>query len=248
MAIPQSKGDDILFELEPSMKSGKFKLFPLQVAKIKREINSLDDYAYQDHLNGIIALLDGDISKGNKLCLSAIESSPETEGFWGNYAMVLRNVGLLKKHFQVIEESVEHAFCYDLLTLAVYAGITTLNLELVNDALAKAHKLEMNKAKLLNKASMQAITTISNNKQMMINQIKPMVDILIDVVDGEYTGNYGISIKEDMDGIVGYRFIVDIDPDKASKLNDILFDKIYESGIDDSGCFVFIDSGVNDEH
>ncbi|HHR5878017.1 TPA: hypothetical protein ACS7W8_001484 [Providencia alcalifaciens] len=246
MLRPQSKGQEILDTIAESMLSGELKLFPIQVMGIKREIERLADIALKLHLKGIMAILQGvEIEEGMSLCERAIKLDQTNPSYWNNYIVTLRNAGLHQKHNAFIEESSHlinyhpKMLGYELFMLGVYS----LRIELIDAAVSILEKMGISIDDIGLNTEGKVTAMLMRENASLIEQFRPMVDCLLDIVERQYKGSPSTLLKKDSDGTMTYIFRVNLDLDKVSDLNEQLFESLYDKGLLSSDCCIYIEPG-----
>lgn len=244
MLRPQSKGNEILDTITASIFAGELKLLPIQAMGVKRDIEKLDDIALKLHLKGIMAILQGDdVSEGIFLCERAISLNTTKPLYWNNYIVTLRNAGLYKKHNDFIEKTSDllsfypKILGYELFMLGVFA----LRADLIDAAISGLEKMGISIDDVGINGEDKGTFMLMYNNPELIEQFRPMVDCLFDVVDRQYKGVISTSLKKDVDGSMTYVFKVDLGIDEISTLNDQLFNLLYEKDLLSSDCCIYIE-------
>lgn len=245
MLRPESKGNEILDTLTSSMLAGEMKLFPIDIARTKREIDKLDDPVLRLHLKGIMTILSGnDVDEGISLCERAIMLNPTDSLYWNNYVVTLRSAGLFKKHNEFIEMSSSKLIChpkligYELFMM----GIFSLRADLINDVILNLEKMNLSIDDVgINDEDRRTAMLMWENSSL-INQFRPMVDCLFDVVDHQYKGSISSFLKKDIDGTMTYVFRANLNCDQVADLNEQLFELLYDKNLLTSDCCIYIES------
>ncbi|MEQ5206594.1 hypothetical protein [Proteus sp. fly-1067] len=245
MLQPESKANELLEMLVDSMLTGKLNLLPLEVMRIKKEIDKLPDPIFKLYLKGTIGILTGkNLTESMSLCERAINMDKSSSFYWSNYIVTLRNFGFLKKHYEFIEET-SHLMSFSPKRVGYelfMSGIFLLRTDLSEFAISTLDKMDISLSDIgLDDSNIATLNLIYENPEK-IAKLKPMVSCLLDVVDKQYTGTILSSIKKYPDGTICYVFMADLSIDMVSTLNDRLFDKLYEKDLLSSDICVYIDS------
>ncbi len=245
MLCPESKGNEILDTLTSSMLAGEIKLLPIDIMRAKREIDKLDDPVLRLHLKGIITILCGNnVEEGISLCERAIMLNPTDSLYWNNYVVTLRSAGLFKKHNEFIEKSISLLSCYPkLISYELFMmGVFSLRVDVINDVILNLEKMNLSIDDVGINDEDRRTTMLMLENASLINQFRPMVDCLFDVVDRQYKGSIWSFLKKDIDGTMTYVFRVGLDCDRVADLNEQLFDLLYDKNLLTSDCCIYIES------
>ncbi|MFY3771395.1 tetratricopeptide repeat protein [Providencia manganoxydans] len=245
MLRPESKGNEILDTLTSSMLAGEMRLLPIDVMRAKREIDKLDDPVLKLHLKGIIAILSrGDVDEGITLCERAITLNPTDSLYWNNYVVTLRSAGLFKKHNEFIEKSSSKLIYYpNVIGYELFMmGVFSLRIDVINDVILNLEKMNLSIDDVgINDEDRRTAMLMWENSSL-INQFRPMVDCLFDVVDHQYKGSISSFLKKDIDGTMTYVFRVGLNFEQVTDLNEQLFELLYDKNLLTSDCCIYIES------
>lgn len=244
MLQPQSKGNEILDALTGSILKGELDLLPIQVAGIKREISKLDNVAFKIHLRGILALLQGgDIHEAMELCERAISLDTSESLYWSNYIVALRNLGYLKKHNEFVRNSfylIEYfpkRVSYELLSL----GMLSLDFEIIQKTMQFLDKVGIKMEEIGIDGSKGGTIMLMCENTEQVTKLTPMVSHVFDVLNEQYNGQIAFLLRTD-DGTMGYIFKVKLGLSDVERLNDELFDRLYDNDLLHDDCFVHIEA------
>lgn len=252
MLSPQSKHNELLGLLRPSLSSGEKLLDDIEIRSIIRQARQLEDGSESKMLEGLACFIRGDVEQGIELCEQAIALSPHSRPEWSNYIIALCT---RYRHFKSMEV-ITRASQKDIPILLIQCmdiSSKWLNLKLMDaiyprlvnfiGSIEVGDEMQANLEK-----SLKTYAILKNMDDDIFREISSMANVVMEIAEEECLPLRVTSIVNDFEGTYAFRFGVKTeDHNYLSKLDDQLFERLISHGIKSVNCIAYFELTLEDE-
>jgi len=250
-AKPQSKSNDLLLKIQPSVADGKCYLNDIELMGVIRDARSVPDRARGFLVEGLAWIVKGEVDKGIDACEQSILLNSSDVTTWANYSVALSRCCKYAKAKQVILRSIDenipmmllHAFHY----ASRWADIDTMSKVLPMIEAVKADQSITGRIKDAIEQSAGVFNDMISMGDIAAQEMASMASVVMEIAEEEVLPMISSRIANDGDGSYAYIFSVDsLDHEHINRLDNMLFDRMIEKGIKSRHCIVFFESSAKE--